>query len=622
MNERQGELQANTASLYSSTFAQVIFVNVEKLYMTDIPVKCNYTLTPYISAHKKDWIGIFKVGWSTARDYHTFVWSPLPKEDIQVERQQQVTFEAYYLPKDNNDFYQFCYVTHKGEIRGASTPFGFRLANSSMSDQMDSDSIQEMLIITTQDKLEESDREKEELKGNNLRLTEENTALKKKIEELETRAEQDKEKHSGALERNKKDMLALEKEMLEQKADNKVVIKAQSEKAEQLQKGLTEKEAACLNSQKEIQDLRAKMESKQGSIEQLKQKYENALDKVRQLQQETEALRKEISTSETRLTSLSETKQQIASELRIAQDNLELVQFDFDTQKSENEKLMERLKKMAEMESQLQSQTVEFCHMRHALNEKLKTSSSDTTQEQVEKLRHRLRETEEQLQLAKQRQVQTAADLQAAEAERERSDANLRVAHQDIQHWKSKFHKIEQIFSKSEVRFTEIERELGDKTRIVDVRNLEVTTLQGEIKKLNKKIGELKVGSNPWSRSFQLEHTNPYSLTVPKVDSGHSGLLFGNPYSSNEGSQTGASIDLVQRQDSKENSQDTEEESIDSQMCPVCEVIFPLNLEDFDFEQHILKHFVRECPVCQRTFPESRQAAYEDHVQSHFMEAN
>ncbi|XP_059818606.1 tax1-binding protein 1 homolog B-like [Hypanus sabinus] len=147
MNE---ESLAGTSSLYSSTFAQVIFVNIEKQYTTDVAVKCNYILTPRITPHKNDWIGIFKVGWSTARDYHTFVWAPLPKEAGQVERQQQVTFEAYYLPKDNNDFYQFCYVTQKGEIRGASTPFGFRLANSGTPDRLDSDSGQEMLVITTQ----------------------------------------------------------------------------------------------------------------------------------------------------------------------------------------------------------------------------------------------------------------------------------------------------------------------------------------------------------------------------------------------------------------------------------------------------------------------------------------
>ncbi|XP_078392653.1 uncharacterized protein LOC144676004 isoform X1 [Cetorhinus maximus] len=631
MNENQGEPQTDTSSLYSSTFAQVIFVNVEKVYLTDVPVKCNYILTPRLIAHKKDWIGIFKVGWSTARDYHTFVWAPLPKEENQVERQQQVMFEAYYLPKDYNDFYQFCYVTHKGEIRGASTPFGFRLAHSSVSDHLDNDYNQEMLIITTQDKLEETEREKDALKTNNLKLVEENTALKEKIKELETQAEQDKEEHSRALEANKKDMMVLQKQILEQKVDNEVEMKAQIEKAEQLRKELTEKEAACLNVQKENGDLQAKIESVQASIEQSKQECDKAVDYGKQFQQETKTLKMKISTKETELTSLSEIKNQIANELKVALDNLKHIQSDLDNQKKENEKLTEDLKKMAKTEIELQNQTAEVHRLQQVLSdyEKLKASNSNTErqlQKQIENLCQRLKATEERLQLAEQQQqVRTTAELRAAETDREKSDISLQDAHQEIQHWKSKFEKMDQIFSKSEVRFKEIECELDIKTHIADLRTMEVADLQEEIKKLNRKIDDLRVGSNHRSGSFQLEHPNPYSLTVPKVHSGHSGLLFGNPYSEcdTNKSQSGGSPDVAQKPDGMKNSEDMVEEiPTDCQKCPVCEVLFPLNMEDFDFERHVQKHFVHECPVCQRSFPESKLSAYETHVQAHFLEFN
>lgn len=57
---------------------------------------------------------------------------------------------GYYLPNDDGEFYQFCYVTHKGEIRGASTPFQFRAASPveellTMEDEGNSD----MLVVTT-----------------------------------------------------------------------------------------------------------------------------------------------------------------------------------------------------------------------------------------------------------------------------------------------------------------------------------------------------------------------------------------------------------------------------------------------------------------------------------------
>uniref|UniRef100_A0A667WL44 Tax1 (human T-cell leukemia virus type I) binding protein 1a n=1 Tax=Myripristis murdjan TaxID=586833 RepID=A0A667WL44_9TELE len=63
----------------TSNFAHVIFQNVGKSFLPQAPLECRYTLTPYITPHPKDWVGIFKVGWSTARDYYTFLWSPMPE---------------------------------------------------------------------------------------------------------------------------------------------------------------------------------------------------------------------------------------------------------------------------------------------------------------------------------------------------------------------------------------------------------------------------------------------------------------------------------------------------------------------------------------------------------------
>lgn len=53
----------------------------------------------------------------------------------------------YYLPKDEIEFYQFCYVDSTGQVRGASTPFCFRSpAEQSLEISPDDD----LLVITTQ----------------------------------------------------------------------------------------------------------------------------------------------------------------------------------------------------------------------------------------------------------------------------------------------------------------------------------------------------------------------------------------------------------------------------------------------------------------------------------------
>uniref|UniRef100_A0A8C1NAI6 Tax1 (human T-cell leukemia virus type I) binding protein 1a n=1 Tax=Cyprinus carpio TaxID=7962 RepID=A0A8C1NAI6_CYPCA len=113
----------------TSNFAHVIFQNVGKSFLPQAALECHYTLTPFIIPNPKDWVGIFKVGWSSARDYYTFLWSPMPEnytEGSTVHR--TIIFQGYYVPRSDGEFYQFCYVTHTGEIRGASTPFQFRPA--------------------------------------------------------------------------------------------------------------------------------------------------------------------------------------------------------------------------------------------------------------------------------------------------------------------------------------------------------------------------------------------------------------------------------------------------------------------------------------------------------------
>lgn len=58
---------------------------------------------------------------------------------------------GYYVPNDDGEFYQFCYVTYKGEIRGASTPFQFR-ANSPTEEELltvEDEGGSDILVVTT-----------------------------------------------------------------------------------------------------------------------------------------------------------------------------------------------------------------------------------------------------------------------------------------------------------------------------------------------------------------------------------------------------------------------------------------------------------------------------------------
>lgn len=60
-------------------------------------------------------------------------------------------FPGYYVPRSDGEFYQFCYVTHIGEIRGASTPFQFRPATPTGEELLtvEDDGNSDILVVTT-----------------------------------------------------------------------------------------------------------------------------------------------------------------------------------------------------------------------------------------------------------------------------------------------------------------------------------------------------------------------------------------------------------------------------------------------------------------------------------------
>uniref|UniRef100_A0A8C1BQW7 Tax1 (human T-cell leukemia virus type I) binding protein 1a n=1 Tax=Cyprinus carpio carpio TaxID=630221 RepID=A0A8C1BQW7_CYPCA len=172
----------------TSNFAHVIFQNVGKSFLPQAALECHYTLTPFIIPNPKDWVGIFKVGWSSARDYYTFLWSPMPEnytEGSTVHR--TIIFQGYYVPRSDGEFYQFCYVTHTGEIRGASTPFQFRPATPTGEELLtvEDDGNSDILVVTTktgilEQRVEEVQQECKELQKALRLLTQERDQLQER----------------------------------------------------------------------------------------------------------------------------------------------------------------------------------------------------------------------------------------------------------------------------------------------------------------------------------------------------------------------------------------------------------------------------------------------------------
>ncbi|XP_071349889.1 calcium-binding and coiled-coil domain-containing protein 1b isoform X1 [Trachinotus anak] len=104
----------------------VVFRNVGQLYFPQTRVECHYSLTSDYQWSSNDWIGIFEMGWSSVKQYHTYTWALVPEgytEGTSVNC--CALFHACYLPRPSTVEYQFVYVDKMGLVCARSRPFTF-----------------------------------------------------------------------------------------------------------------------------------------------------------------------------------------------------------------------------------------------------------------------------------------------------------------------------------------------------------------------------------------------------------------------------------------------------------------------------------------------------------------
>ncbi|XP_056279195.1 calcium-binding and coiled-coil domain-containing protein 1 isoform X2 [Pseudoliparis swirei] len=105
---------------------RVEFRNMGSSYFPQSRVDCHYTLSSQHSWASNDWIGLFKVGWSSVKNYHTFVWALAPADYQEgTDVNCCVHFQASYLPKSSSQNYEFVYIDAKGEVFSRSSNFTF-----------------------------------------------------------------------------------------------------------------------------------------------------------------------------------------------------------------------------------------------------------------------------------------------------------------------------------------------------------------------------------------------------------------------------------------------------------------------------------------------------------------
>ncbi|XP_071266455.1 calcium-binding and coiled-coil domain-containing protein 2-like isoform X4 [Salvelinus alpinus] len=630
----------------STNFSQVVFQEIPNSYVSNVALTCCYTLTAAIQPNPRDWVGIFKVGWSTTKDYHTFVWVEPSLDLIGLETvRKQVLFTAYYLPKDDSAFYQFCYVDSNGQVRGASTPFCFKTPGEQSTDcSLEND----LLVIITQEKVEQREREKEELVMELGQLKEQNETLRNALKEQQQEIDHLKlsneelyqadgntenkrenarkheeltqntklmddshrgqEEQVGKSEREKEELTMELGQLKEQNETLTCALKEQQQEIDHLKE--SKKELVQLVSKLERQQQNTREheelaknaksldESQRGqeSLTTICEKYERALITIKQLKKEREELKGKIEVQSVEIAQLSPRLKESEQESHKLKVHIQLLQVDLQSSEKEKEKLSAALHRVCGVTHDLQDLKTENKALRRSLSEQeqqpLQMMDSDW-KEQYQALLGQLEEA--QRQLHKELQASNNTRKRAEQAERE-----LEELKECMESTAMTSDQTKQESSKLEMQLSELNEIIEEKENMAEIAKVEKEELSRENQDLKRDIERLrKVFDDVQAAPVPMQHPNPYgSSTDPTPNKEQQqeadSLHFGNPYET-----PGTATNLE------------EELSLE---CRHCHESFPGITQD-ELELH--EHSHRACPFCTLICDGMEQALYEDHVYSH-----
>ncbi|KAF7205177.1 calcium-binding and coiled-coil domain-containing protein 2-like [Nothobranchius furzeri] len=543
------------ADLSPPAFSQVVFIDIPQAYPRSAPITCRFTLNAALQPSSRDWVGIFKVGWSSAKDYHTFVWVE-PTEDPEASQRitRQAVFKEYYLPKDEIEFYQFCYIDSVGQVRGASTPFCFRNQAEQNTGSLVDD---ELLVITTQDQVDQSQREKAEMQTELDLLRVENdalrSALQKERKEINSSMEHDEQRVT--------EITKLNREMDQ--------IKEHNDKLKQtLQQQL-----------KENDRLKEKMATQQTEQEMLNQsllssksnedKYERVLAKVNQLKEERDELRTKVDAQRDELTKLNAKLREQERELSKTNDRFQLLQVDYQSTHKEKEKLTVELQRLQSLTCSIEEVKRENQELCRRLSQQ-ETSPQDDVKVQYQGVTRQLQET--QAKLASEKEETRKARRQAEMQVKEMSGL---MANKDIL--------------------------IEDNEKRVMLWTLEKNELVRENEKLRGEIEKLRV-----------VYTSLGDLGTPAAASESMYL---------QHDDIGAPVRETSANQNPQRHQENIYETLVSYfrlqpvlVCRHCQESFP-GITENELEQHEQSH--RVCPFCTMICDHMEQSVFEDHVYGH-----
>ncbi|KAM9837378.1 calcium-binding and coiled-coil domain-containing protein 2 isoform 2-T2 [Aulostomus maculatus] len=587
-------MEAATPDPAVRTYTQVVFTDVPHSYTPATPVTCCYTLPAGFEPHPRDWVGIFQVGWSTTKDYHTFVWAEPCSEEVGLQSvAMSAIFKEYYLPKDETEFYQFCYIDGGGQVRGASTPFCFReLVEMSEESGPDDD----LLVITTQEQVEQSVREKAELMREVDRVREENERLNSVLQEEEQEAATLKEHQKE----KEKEMSELVEELHRLKEENENLKSNLEEQRQETQHLKDELEVQTAKQQLNEQ-IQQQSQSVNGASRQDEAKYERAVTKINQLKEERQQLRTTISVQSDEIAKLNSKLREGERELFKLRDNAQLLQVDLQSSKKEKERLSAELQLLQSLTHTLDEVKLENRELsRRLTQEETQTSSDEDLKVEYQTVLSQLEGT--RVQLATEREESKTTHQRAEVLDREMQQ--LKTTLEEVA---ALYKQEQQKSSKQELQLREVHKMVADSNIIIEEKEHMVSLVQREVEELTRENQKLR------SDIEGLRSHSSDLKTVPLADLGHPDAA--RPAGATSRSHREQPREPAQLSehiyDNISRISEPEEEPL---VCHHCLESFP-GITPQELEQHEQSHQV--CPFCLMVFDNVEQSVFEDHVYSH-----
>ncbi|XP_040281760.1 calcium-binding and coiled-coil domain-containing protein 1 [Bufo bufo] len=277
----------------------VSFLNVTQTYVPSTKVECHYTLPAGMKGSTSDWIGIFKVGASSIRDYETFVWA-MSSEALANEAHCSVQFQACYLPRPGEQQYNFRYVDHHGVVKGISESFVFSVPRpiEDLVTLEDEEASLDMILVVPkatflQQQLELSQQERNDLMRVRLALEEDVNSLKKQTKDLEAALETSNNKHAS-LNHQYQDLFLREQIIREERDMLSCKETEHRDQILKLEGDLYIMNVKLLEKEKELDMLRTKRLSLETEKDELKQRLKVATSELERSQLQMDALREKL----------------------------------------------------------------------------------------------------------------------------------------------------------------------------------------------------------------------------------------------------------------------------------------------------------------------------------------